>query len=77
MTESGERWDFRVGLILGLLAAATVVSVTGVGIDMVLYAALVLLCRADLNRHSDLGSDHGFHVARRRGREKPQHRVAA
>lgn len=43
-----EGWDFRLGLVLGLLASATVVSVTGVGIDMVVYAALVLLCRADL-----------------------------
>ena len=48
MTEFNERWDFRVGFALGLLAGATVVAVTGVGIDMVLYAALVLLCRADL-----------------------------
>ncbi len=38
----------RVGLLLGLLASASIVSVTGVGIDMVIYAALVLLCRADL-----------------------------
>jgi uncharacterized membrane protein YfcA len=48
MTEFDERWDFRVGLIIGIFSAATVVSVTGVGIDMVLYAALCLLCRADL-----------------------------
>ncbi len=48
MTEFDERWDFRVGLTLGLLSGATVAAVTGVGIDMVLYAALVLLCRADL-----------------------------
>jgi uncharacterized protein len=48
MTEFDERWDFWVGLVLGLLSGATVVAVTGVGIDMVLYAALVLLCRADL-----------------------------
>ncbi len=48
MTEFDERWDFRVGLVQGLLAGATVAAVTGVGIDMVLYAALVLLCRADL-----------------------------
>jgi uncharacterized membrane protein YfcA len=34
--------------VLGIFAAALVTSVTGVGIDMVLYAALVLLCRADL-----------------------------
>lgn len=43
-----EKWDFRLGLLLGFLASLTVVSVTGVGIDMIIYAALVLLCRADL-----------------------------
>jgi uncharacterized membrane protein YfcA len=48
MTEFDERWDFRVGLTIGVAAGATVAAVTGVGIDMVLYAALVLLCRADL-----------------------------
>lgn len=48
MTEFDERWDFRVGLVLGAFSGATVVAVTGVGVDMVLYAALVLLCRADL-----------------------------
>jgi len=48
MTEFDERWDFRVGLALGFGSGATVAAVTGVGIDMVLYAALVLLCRADL-----------------------------
>lgn len=48
MTEFDERWDFRVGLTLGAISGATVAAVTGVGIDMVLYAALVLLCRADL-----------------------------
>ncbi len=48
MTDFDERWDFRVGLALGFLSGATVVAVTGVGIDMVIYATLVLLCRADL-----------------------------
>jgi len=48
MTEFDERWDFRVGLVIGIASGATVAAVTGVGIDMVLYAALVLLCRADL-----------------------------
>ncbi|MBT1065311.1 sulfite exporter TauE/SafE family protein [Bowmanella sp. Y26] len=48
MTEFDENWDFRLGLWLGLLSGATVAAVTGVGIDMVVYSALVLLCRADL-----------------------------
>lgn len=48
MTEFDEHWDLVVGFAVGIIAAATVVSVTGVGIDMVLYATLVLLCRADL-----------------------------
>lgn len=48
MTEFDERWDFRVGAAIGALSGASMVAVTGVGIDMVLYAALVLLCRADL-----------------------------
>jgi uncharacterized membrane protein YfcA len=48
MTDFDEKWDFKLGLWIGLLAGATVAAVTGVGIDMVLYTALVLLCRADL-----------------------------
>lgn len=48
MTDFDERWDLRVGLAIGLLSGAMVASVTGVGIDMVLYTVLVLLCRADL-----------------------------
>ena len=48
MIDFNEGWDFRLGIVLGLIASAAVVSVTGVGIDMVVYAALVLLCRADL-----------------------------
>ncbi len=48
MTEFNERWDFKFGLWLGLIAGATITSSTGVGIDMVLYTALVLVCRADL-----------------------------
>lgn len=48
MTEFDERWDFRVGLVIGVLSGLMVVSVTGVGVDMVLYTVLVLLCRADL-----------------------------
>ncbi|MDF1813781.1 MAG: sulfite exporter TauE/SafE family protein [Verrucomicrobiales bacterium] len=48
MTDFDEKWDFRVGLAVGIGSGATVVSVTGVGVDMVLYTVLVLLCRADL-----------------------------
>ncbi|MBU1311784.1 MAG: sulfite exporter TauE/SafE family protein [Gammaproteobacteria bacterium] len=48
MTEFNEKWDFKVGCWLGLGAGAAVAAVTGVGIDMVLYTALVLLCRTDL-----------------------------
>lgn len=48
MTEFNERWDFRLGWWLGLSAGATVAATTGVGIDMMLYCALVLLCRADM-----------------------------
>lgn len=40
--------DFRLGLMLGSLSGAFAAAVTGVGIDMVIYAALVLLSRADL-----------------------------
>ena len=48
MTRLGDKADFNIGLAIGLFSGATVAAVTGVGIDMVLYAALVLLCRADL-----------------------------
>ncbi|MDF1751716.1 MAG: sulfite exporter TauE/SafE family protein [Verrucomicrobiales bacterium] len=48
MTEFDEHWDIRVGIVAGFLAGATVVAVSGVGVDMVLYTVLVLVCRADL-----------------------------
>jgi uncharacterized protein len=47
-TPAAHRFDRNVGFILGLLAGATVASITGVGIDMVLYTVMVLLMRADL-----------------------------
>lgn len=48
MMDFNEQWDFRVGMIVGVLGGGLLVSVTGVGIDMAIYAVLVLLCRADL-----------------------------
>ncbi len=48
MTEFDEHWDLRVGFAIGLVTSLLAVSVTGVGIDMALYVALVLLCRTDL-----------------------------
>lgn len=47
-TPAAHRFDRNVGFAVGLLAGATVASVTGVGIDMILYALMVLLMRADL-----------------------------
>ncbi|GAA5524009.1 hypothetical protein Maes01_00561 [Microbulbifer aestuariivivens] len=40
--------DFRLGVWLGAAAGATAVATTGVGIDMLIYAVLVLMCRVDL-----------------------------
>lgn len=48
MTDFDEHWDIRVGFVVGLVSTAFLVSVSGVGVDMVLYTVLVLLCRADL-----------------------------
>ena len=47
-TPTAHRFDRNVGFAIGLLAGATVAAVTGVGIDMILYAVMVLLMRADL-----------------------------
>lgn len=41
-------FDRVTGLSVGFFAGLTVASITGVGIDMVLYCLLVLLCQADL-----------------------------
>lgn len=48
LAPGAHRFDRNAGLAIGLLAGATVAAITGVGIDMVLYAVLVLLCQADL-----------------------------
>jgi uncharacterized membrane protein YfcA len=47
-TPAAHRFDRKVGFAVGLLAGATVSAITGVGSDMVLYAVMVLLMRADL-----------------------------
>lgn len=48
MTGFDERWDFRGGVLLGAIPSLTVVAASGVGVDMVVYAALVLMFRTDL-----------------------------
>lgn len=48
LAPGAHRFDRNVGFLIGLLAGAGVASITGVGIDMVIYAVLVLLCQADL-----------------------------
>jgi len=48
LAPGAHRFDRIAGLLAGLLAGATVAAITGVGIDMVLYMVLVLLCQADL-----------------------------
>lgn len=48
LAPGAHRFDRRAGLLIGLLAGAGVAAITGVGIDMVIYAVLVLLCQADL-----------------------------
>ena len=47
-TPAAHRFDRNVGFGVGLLGGAFVASITGVGIDMILYAVMVLLMRADL-----------------------------
>lgn len=47
ITASSTGFDREVGLLIGLLGGVSA-SITGVGIDMILYAALVLVYRADL-----------------------------
>lgn len=48
LTLHGRKRDTQIGFILGLLSSAVAVGATGVGIDMVIYALLVLFFRADL-----------------------------
>jgi uncharacterized membrane protein YfcA len=48
MTPHNLAFDNRAGVIVGFFGALTITSITGVGIDMMLYMVLVLLCHADL-----------------------------
>ncbi len=48
MTPHDVGFDHRVGFITGLAGGMTVASITGVGIDMMIYMVLVLWCHADL-----------------------------
>lgn len=47
ITQHWRRWDGPIGLVVGI-TGGVVSSITGVGIDMLVYATLVLLYRADL-----------------------------
>lgn len=47
-TPAAHRFDRNVGFAVGFLSGALVASITGVGIDMILYTVMVLLMRADL-----------------------------
>jgi len=47
ITEHWRHWDYPIGFAIGV-SGGIVASITGVGIDMMVYAVLVLLYRADL-----------------------------
>ncbi|NNL03921.1 MAG: sulfite exporter TauE/SafE family protein [Xanthomonadales bacterium] len=48
MTPHDVSFDHRVGFAVGFLGGLSVASITGVGIDMLIYMVLVLWCHADL-----------------------------
>lgn len=48
MTPHDLSFDHRAGFIVGFFGSMTIASITGVGVDMMLYMVLVLLCHADL-----------------------------
>jgi uncharacterized protein len=48
MTPHDLAFDRKVGFAAGLLGSMTVASITGVGVDMMIYMVLVLWCHADL-----------------------------
>jgi len=48
ITPTSPVFDTTAGLLVGLLGGGAIASVTGVGIDMLLYCVLVLACHSDL-----------------------------
>lgn len=48
MTPHDKAFDQKVGLAVGFLGSLVIASVTGVGVDTMLYMVLVLWCHADL-----------------------------
>ena len=48
MTPHDKAFDHKVGFLVGLMGSMTIASITGVGIDMMIYMVLVLWCHADL-----------------------------
>ncbi len=48
MTPHDIAFDHKVGFAVGLLGSLSVASITGVGVDMLIYMVLVLWCHADL-----------------------------
>jgi uncharacterized membrane protein YfcA len=48
MTPHDVGFDHKVGFIVGFLGSLTIASITGVGIDLMIYMVLVLWCHADL-----------------------------
>jgi hypothetical protein len=48
MTPHDTAFDHKVSFIVGFLGSLTIASITGVGIDMMIYMVLVLWCHADL-----------------------------
>lgn len=48
MTDLPVAFHRKAGLVIGLLGGAFAAALTGVGIDMIIYAVLVMLCRTDL-----------------------------
>jgi len=48
MTPHDKAFDHKVGFWAGLIGSMIIASITGVGIDMLIYMVLVLWCHADL-----------------------------